>query len=508
MKILSAAEKSSAASKASVVYLSEEDMKKTAACFKEILAPVFKDKLFKGKEGEVLFLPTKEGAPHLILTGLGKEKSFSAENARRASAAAVKAMSRAGLKSGSFQMKTLEGKGKEDMEALARAAAEGAALAGFQFLDFKKEKKELEKGHKVESLVFSFSEKSLSQGKAGVETGKILGSAVNEAKRLANFPGNFMTPEQIGKEVLRLTRNSRIKTEVWNKARIQKEKMGGLLGVAQGSAEEPRFITMTYKGAAGAPVVLAGKGVTFDSGGISLKPGSKMDEMKFDMCGAAAVIGAMLAVEKLKLKVHVQGLVAAAENMPDGRALKPGDIIKARNGKTMEILNTDAEGRLLLADTLCYACEQKPRAVFDAATLTGAVVGALGNLFTGFFTKSHALKERIESAGLRSGERLWPLPLVKEHRKDMQSCFADIANLSSSYGAGSSTASAFLEFFVDEKIPYAHFDIAGTAWSMEKRLEYCAPKAASGVMVRTFTEIVRSFEAEDGKEKRSAKKAL
>ena len=272
--------------------------------------------------------------------------------------------------------------------------------------------------------------------------------------------------------------------------------MGGLIGVSQGSAEEPRFIIMEYKGASGTkkPVFLVGKGVTFDSGGISLKPGRDMDEMKFDMCGAAAVIGALLAIERLKLKVNVTGLVASTENMPGASALKPGDIITARNGKTMEILNTDAEGRLILADALSYASEKKPQAIFDAATLTGAIVAALGNLFTGFFTKNQELKKKIIKAGEISGERLWPLPLVKEHREDMKSEIADIANISGGWGAGSSTAAAFLEFFVDKKIPWAHFDIAGTAYNVERRLEYCSRKMASGVMVRTFVELVRSFE--------------
>ena len=306
-----------------------------------------------------------------------------------------------------------------------------------------------------------------------------------------------MTPTLLANEALTLSKNTQIKTTIWNRERIKKEKMGGLMGVSQGSSQEPRFILMEYKGAkakSSKSIYLVGKGVTFDSGGISLKPGHKMDEMKFDMCGATAVIGALLAIEKLRLKVNVTGVVAATENMPSAAAIKPGDIITARNGKTMEILNTDAEGRLILADALCYASEQKPQAIFDAATLTGAMVGALGNLFTGFFTKNQNLKKKIKEAGQTSGERLWHMPLVKEHKEDMKSEIADIANISGGWGAGSSTAAAFLEFFVDKNIPWAHFDIAGTAYNVNRRLEYCAPKMASGVMVRTFVEIARSFE--------------
>ena len=216
--------------------------------------------------------------------------------------------------------------------------------------------------------------------------------------------------------------------------------------------------------------------------------------MKFDMCGSAAVIGTLLAIEKLKLKVNVLGLVASSENMPGQGANKPGDILKARNGKTMEVLNTDAEGRLILADALSYASEKKPQAIFDAATLTGAMVMALGNIFTGFFTKNEKLVQRVTKAAQVSGERVWRMPLTKEHTKDMESPIADVANISSHRGAGSSTAAAFLEHFVDSSIPWVHFDIAGTAYNVNNRLEYCSHKMASGVMVRTFVELARSFQ--------------
>lgn len=498
MKILTAAPDKALKGAVAVIFLFKEDMKKSPPRFKDELASVFKERLFKGAPSETLFLPTAPAAPHLLLSGLGPEKDFSFEAARKAAGAAIKALSRYSLKNGSFFMDELEGRAARldgGIKGLARAAAEGAVMASFQCLDFKHDKKKTEQKHKMEAAALLFSSKGLKEAALGAAEGAVLGAAVNEAKRLASLPGNFITPAKLAEEAQKLTRGNRIKTEVWGKARIQKEKMGGLWGVAKGSAEEPRFIIMSYKGAPGPPVVFAGKGVTFDSGGISIKPSPKMDEMKFDMCGAAAVIAAMRAIEKLKLKVHAAGLVAAAENMPDGAALKPGDIIKARNGKTMEILNTDAEGRLLLADALSYASEMKPQAIFDAATLTGAILSALSNIFTGFFTKSQKLRERIESAGLRSGERLWPLPLVQEHLKDMKSQFADIANCSSVRGGGSSTAAAFLEFFVDKKIPYAHFDIAGTAWNVDNRLAYCAPKSASGVIVRTFVEIARSYEA-------------
>ena len=519
---------------ASVLFLTEEDAQaETAAAegkkaggkassslpagFKAALKPLFQEKLFKGRAKQSFFLPPplqeqqapEQQAGSLLLVGLGPEKEFSSETVRRGAALAVKELTVHGRESAAvFADSLLKGK-TPDTEALARAAAEGAVLASWKERKFKNpDPKEKKEETEVKNLQFLFPPRQAKAASAGLETGRILGEAANHAKTLATAPGNFMTPSFLAKEALRLTKGTQVKTTVWDKARITKEKMGGLLGVSQGSAEEPRFIIMEYKGGPGGdkggdkgggkagakPIVLAGKGVTFDSGGVSIKPGKNMDEMKFDMSGSAAVIGAVTAIAKLKLKVNVTGLVAATENMPDGAALKPGDVIKARNGKTMEILNTDAEGRLILADALSYASEQKPQAIFDAATLTGAVVGALGNLFTGFFTKNEELAKRIQKAGEASGERMWRLPLVKEHAEDMKSPIADIANISGGWGAGSATAAAFLEFFTDKKIPWAHFDIAGTAYNVERRLDYCSPKSASGVMVRTFVELARSFE--------------
>jgi leucyl aminopeptidase len=252
---------------------------------------------------------------------------------------------------------------------------------------------------------------------------------------------------------------------------------------------------MEYNGAAKtkAPVAFVGKGLTFDSGGISIKPSAKMEDMKYDMGGGAAVIGTMLAIAQLKLKVNVVAYVPATENMPGSRATKPGDVHTARNGKTFEVNNTDAEGRLILSDALCYASEQKPQVIIDAATLTGAMVVALGNIHTGYFTRYAALKTKVEKAGAASGELVWNMPLTDAHVKDMKGTFADLSNISSAAGAGSATAAGFLEQFVDSDIPWAHFDIAGTAWACGNRLNYCTAKGATGVMVRTFVELARQY---------------
>ena len=484
--------------KTTVLFVSKQDTEGKGAAtypFKDILKPLWKEEAFRGERKESLFLPFFEGKGHIALIGLGDEKKLDYEACRRAGARAFKELKRHRRKTAEVQAGALLRGNVSSVEEAVQALTEGFILSCYECRDFKQPQKKPRP--EPENISFCFEDKNQKkEAESGLQKGRILGSSVNAVKTLANYPGNLMTPSILARKALQLTKNTKIKTTVWDKARIKKEKMGGLLGVSLGSSEEPRFIIMEYKGAGpGAkPVCLVGKGLTFDSGGISLKPSHSMDEMKFDMCGSTVVLGALLAVEKLKLKVNVTGLIASSENMPGAAANKPGDILKARNGKTMEVLNTDAEGRLILADALSFACEQKPQAVFDAATLTGAIVMALGNIFTGFFTKNEDLAQKIKSASEITGERVWRLPLTEEHREDMKSSLADVANMSSVRGAGSSTAAAFLEHFVDKKIPWAHFDIAGTAYNTAGRLDYCAPKSASGVMIRTFVELVRSFE--------------
>jgi len=484
------------AAKTQVLFVSIQDTKKRPshlAPYKKMLEPMITEKIFKGKEGESLLVPFAQKSCHLVLVGLGDEKEWDYEQARRASAKAYKTLKQHSLQFADFILETLYKKSHSNWEHLTQAVTEALILTQYTCDDFKQKKAAIAEKLEI-ALVIPTSYRSTA--KKGLKTGLVLGKCTNIAKQVANYPGNLMTPSILAQEVQKHTKASNIKTVVWDKKRIIKEKMGGLLGVSLGSSQEPRFIIMEYKGGAASkkPICFVGKGLTFDSGGISLKPPTAMDEMKFDMCGSAAVIGTLLAIANLKLKVNVLGLIASSENMPGPSANKPGDILKARNGKTMEVLNTDAEGRLILADALSYASEQKPQVIFDAATLTGAIVTALGNLFTGFFTKNENLVSQILKASQTSGERVWRMPLVKEHTKDMSSPIADVANLSSVKGAGSSTAAAFLEHFVDTNIPWAHFDIAGTAYNMNHRIEYCAPKMASGVMVRTFVELARLYQ--------------
>ena len=480
-----------------VLFLSESDCKKPSKnlVFGKELQAVLKKSLFSGKEKSQLFLPFfSPENQHLLLVGTGNSSPTN-EDLRRLGAVVLKRLKNLPEEQARFRLDNLFKKEPEAKEGV-QALAEGVLLANYECQMFKEKKSEKKESTKLKEIIFStpFSKKASLQ--KAIEKGQILADACNVIKTISNTPGNLMTPSRLAERAQALTRNTRVKTTVWNKARIKKEKMGGLLGVSLGSSEEPRFIIMEYKGgsAKDKPVCLVGKGLTFDSGGISLKPAPSMDDMKFDMCGAAAVLGAMVAIEKLKLKVNVLGLIPSSENMPGQSANKPGDILTARNGKTMEVLNTDAEGRLILADALSFASEQKPQAIFDAATLTGAVIMALGNIFTGFFTQNEKLVKKIQDASDKTGERVWRLPLVKEHTKDIESKLATVANISSTRGAGSSTAAAFLQHFVEPSIPWAHFDIAGTAWSVANRLDYCSPKLASGVMVRTFVEIVSSFQ--------------
>ena len=470
--------------------------------FKEAVGPVLKEGIFKGKKKTSFFMPFAKGfksPTHLLLVGVGEEKSFDYEGVRSAAALSIKQLKAHGQTEMELFGESLKMKNTGDWERLAQALSEGLSMACYQCNELKKQGKEEREAQKkeIKEVFCSFPKEVAEPAQKGLRQGEILGAGVNFARKISNYPGNLMSPAILAEEVLKKTKDTKIQTEVWDKNRLKKEKMGGLLGVSLGSSEEPRFILMKYMGAQDAskkPVVLVGKGLTFDSGGISIKPSKNMHEMKFDMCGAAGVIGALLSIEKLGLKVNVVGLVPSSENMPGQSANKPGDILRARNGKTMEVLNTDAEGRLILADALSYACELKPEVIFDAATLTGAILSALGNIFTGFFTKNEELAKKVYGVSQTTGERMWRLPLVEEHRKDIKSVYANVANISSGKGAGSSTAAAFLEHFVEKEIPWVHFDIAGTAWNVDGRLEYCSPQMASGVMVRSFTELVRLYE--------------
>ncbi len=294
-----------------------------------------------------------------------------------------------------------------------------------------------------------------------------IGEGAQLARHLAEQPGNICTPTFLAQTAKRMAKNSALKAQVLNTKQMEALKMGGILAVARGSVQPPKMIILEYKGAKGAPVVLVGKGVTFDSGGISIKPSAAMDEMKFDMGGAASVLGAMWACARMKLPLNVVAIVPSCENMPDGAAVKPGDVITMANGKTVEVLNTDAEGRLLLADALTYSARYRPAAVIDAATLTGACVIALGHTLSGLMSNDDKLAAQLQAAGATAGDECWRLPVGGEYDKLLKSDYADLANIGGRAG-GTITAACFLSHFVTCE-SWAHLDIAGTAWTPQKR---------------------------------------
>jgi leucyl aminopeptidase len=325
----------------------------------------------------------------------------------------------------------------------------------------------------------------------GHRIGAAIGAGQTLARGIQVLPGNVCTPTYVARTAEEIAARHGFGVIVLDKAAIVREKLGALLAVAQGSAEEPRFIALEYQGAAGAPVVLVGKGVTFDTGGISIKPAQNMEDMKYDMSGAAAVLGTFETLGRLRPKVHVVGLIPSTENMPSGTAVKPGDVITSASGKTIEVINTDAEGRLILCDALTYAKRYQPACVLDIATLTGAIVVALGHTATGVMGTDDGLTEEVRAAGERAGERVWPLPLWDEYRELMKSDIADIKN-AGGRPAGSISAGWFLREFVDG-FPWAHLDIAGTAYT--DREEATRVKGPTGLGVRLFSEFVLARQA-------------
>ncbi|MGZ3690817.1 MAG: leucyl aminopeptidase [Pseudobdellovibrio sp.] len=456
------------------------------------LESALEDKLITGAASEVISFREARflGFRNVISVGLGTDAKLNAEVVRQAAGALCKEIGTLKTTEVFVHLDGTTGN-KKDLAEYTQALVEGLQLTGYVFDELKSGDKK-QKTTDIHLVTKSGKDKAVLHA---FQQGTTLAACANFAKRLGDMPGNLMTPTILGEEAVNASKGTGLKVTVWDKKRIEKEKMGGLLGVAQGSEQEPRFIVMEYNGAAKTkkPVAFVGKGLTFDCGGISIKPSAKMEEMKYDMCGGAAVIGTMLAIAQLKLKVNAIAFVPATENMASGRATKPGDVHTARNGKTFEVNNTDAEGRLILADALCYASEQKPAVIIDTATLTGAILMALGNIHTGYFTRNSALKNKIEKAAGTSGELVWNMPLTDYHVKDMKGTYADLSNISSGNGAGSATAAAFLEQFVDSDIPWAHFDIAGTAWACGNRLSYCSPKGATGVMIRTFVELAKQY---------------
>ena len=368
-------------------------------------------------------------------------------------------------------------------ESHARALAQAAGDALYVYRHTKPSAPAAQRMNKFVLLAPAAARAALIKG---LQRGQAVASGVRLARECAIRPGNHATPSHLASEAKKIGKEFGFKVEVFDRKDIEKIGMGSFLAVAQGSDEPPRFIVMRYEGAAAskAPIVLVGKGITFDSGGISLKPGGEMDEMKFDMGGAASVLGTMRAIGELKPKINVVGLIVSCENMPSGRAVKPGDVVKSLSGQTIEILNTDAEGRLILCDALTYAERFKPAAVIDIATLTGACVVALGHHHSGLFTADDKLAEQLLAASRNAQDPIWRMPLDEEYDEGLKSNFADMANIGGRAG-GAITAAMFLKRFT-AKYPWAHLDIAGTAWKSG------AAKGATGRPVPLLTQFILS----------------
>lgn len=375
---------------------------------------------------------------------------------------------------------------------IAESVTEGLLLGNYQFNHYKTDEKALEKTKAVKTFFLHHGGLSSTAVRRGMNRGKILADAACSARDMANQPGNGWTSADFADYAKRAAKKNKLKCRVLEKPALKKLGMGGILGVNQGSAEPPRLVALEYRTDRKNPtVMLVGKGLTFDSGGISLKPAAGMEDMKYDMCGGAAVITAMKAIaEDEPAGVNVIGLIPTTDNMSGSAALKPGDIITHYGGKTSEIINTDAEGRLILADALAYGIETyAPEAVIDLATLTGAVIIGLGHHRTGLIANNDELAQRLLEAGERSGELLWRLPIGPEYRKQIDSQVADIKNTGGK-SAGTITAACYLQEFVGE-VPWAHLDIAGTAWNYTEK-SY-VPKGPSGICTRTLVNLLRHW---------------
>jgi len=435
---------------------------------------------FTGKRDETAVLYPSGPASRVLLIGLGKTEEVDRGAIRRAAAIAAKRARSLGVPRATFHLPG-EASGTVSLRDAGQAIAEGSAQGAWQYNEMKKPE---EKKAPLELMeVLSQDGSELSQGHT---TGQAIGAGQTLARSIQVLPGNVCTPTFVAERARELAQRYGFDITVLDKAAIIKEKMGALMSVAQGSAEEPRFIAMEYKGSAAAPVVLVGKGVTFDTGGISIKPAQNMEDMKYDMSGAAAVLGTFEMLGRLKPNIHAVGLIPSTENMPSGTAVKPGDVVTSHLGKTIEIINTDAEGRLILADALSYARRYEPAAVVDIATLTGAVVVALGHTASGVMGSDEKLVEELRAAADRADERIWPLPLWDEYRDLMKSDIADVKN-SGGRPAGSISAGWFLREFVEE-FPWAHLDIAGTAYT--DREDAGRVKGPTGVGVRLFSEFL------------------
>lgn len=470
-------------------------------------APSLASGEFKATLGEQLLLHSPSGlkAERLVVVGLGKAKTLSVDEVRKGAGTAVRSAKPRGIREMAIALPEDYALDDEHLETLpgrmlSRSIVEGALVGELDWDTYRSDRKD-RSVHELTVVAREVEETTKKEIQTGFEEGRVIASAQNFARALVNEPSNVLTPTELGKRAETMCDEVGLKCEVYSTEKLLELGMGAFHAVAKGSYEPPALIVMTYepkpeKGKTlpkDAPVIgLVGKGITFDTGGISIKPADGMEKMKYDMAGAAAMISAMRAIAQLKPAVKVIGIVCSAENMPSGRAYKPGDVLKAMSGKTIEVLNTDAEGRLVLADGLHYAKTLGCTHLIDAATLTGACVVALGMINAGLFANDESVFEKFLAAMNVSGEKFWRLPCTDDYKDTIKSQIADIMNTGGSRWGGAISAAMFLREFAGDT-PWVHLDIAGCAWNEE--LKPWLAKGPSGIAVRSIVEWVRTYSA-------------
>jgi len=436
-----------------------------------------------GAKGELVSLlaPTGIAAKQILFVGVGDEKKLSTESCREILSATAKKLKLLGVEEANFNLDALML--KSSLETVSRHLVEALGDIEYQYVMQPKSARGPKAADHFKATLLCDDKQQLTPARRAAKAGLAINNGKNLAKDLGNMPGNVCTPSFLASRAKKLVKSHGLKVKVLSEKEMETLGMGSLLSVSKGSRQQAKLIVMEYKGAkkaTEAPHVLVGKGLTFDAGGISLKPSGKMDEMKYDMCGAASVFGAMVAAAEMKLPINIVGIVPSSENLPDGLANKPGDVVTSMSGQTIEILNTDAEGRLILCDALTYAERFKPKTVIDIATLTGAVIVALGHQTAGVMGNDQDVVDDLLSAGETSLDFAWQLPIKETYKKQLKSDYADLANIGGPT-AGSITAACFLSYFT-EKFRWAHLDIAGTAWGG------ASGKRASGRAVPILTQ--------------------
>lgn len=452
---------------------------------KGMISKLLADGDMDGKLEATLMLHHVPGltSSRLLLVGLGKEADFAEKQYAKAVRASIKALEKSGALDATTCLAQLPVKALSAQRKVAYLS-EAALDASYKFAAIKRKEEKASPKKGIAKLTINVAASDVPAAETGLADGQALAAGVSLAKDLGNLPPNVCTPSYLAEQALALGKTHQFKVEVLERDALKKLGMGSFLAVAQGSEEPPKFIIMQHlKGKKEQkPVVLVGKGITFDTGGISLKPGSEMDEMKYDMCGAASVLGTFKAIAAMNLPLNVIGVIPTCENMPDGRATRPGDVLTSMSGLTIEVLNTDAEGRLILCDALTYVERFEPSAVVDVATLTGACVIALGHHASGLFSNNEALAAELLQAGEVALDRAWHMPMWEDYQSLLDSNFADMANIGGR-AAGSITAACFLARFA-KKYDWAHLDVAGTAWKSGKE------KGGTGRPVPLLTEFL------------------